>query len=360
MGRDTALAMAHRIAMAVLPLLVMVAAAMGEDPSPIHNLDAGEIAEIDDGNFVDLFDDDGVSPVNVQHDVSHMGAADVDTALNTWDVLYGDEHPSKLGATKDEGADEEAKAPNPKIEEKKEEEKKVTKELLDAKSVEETGALEVKLGQLKDQVNEMEEADDTPEQAQANLEKDIQKEVARARAQKGEARKTLLAAKDEATTEQAQNQMKQAQKIIDQESKKLTTAQAAGDEKAVKASSDLIKAKTREINQASAATLISHEHKALVDNAEVAMSKFLDKPKIFAKISDTKPTLVEVKPEVPGVAKAQKQEAQEKAHVEEVVAQKNQQQAEDKLTNATTPEAKTEAKADLKKADKEVVAAKVK
>merc|ERR1711881_403194 len=364
MGRDTALVMASRIAMAVLPLMLMLAFALGEDPSAVQDLDAGEIAEIDDGNFVDLFDDNDADSVSVEHDSSHMGSGDMKTALDTWEVLYGSDHPSKLGASKEDATEaepaEEAEEANPKLEAKKEEEKKVTDQLLKATSAKETGALEVKLGQLKDQVKEIEDADETPEQAQANLQKQIQKEVARARNAKSEARKTLLAAKDEATTEQAQKQMKDAQKIIAKESKKLAQAQADGDEQAAKASSDVIKAKNQEINQASSATLISHEHKALVDSAEAAMSKFLDKPKVFAKISDTKPTLVEVKPEAPGADNAAKEEVVEKAKVEEAAASAQQSKAEEKLSNATTPEAKTAAKEELKAADDKIVAAKVK
>merc|ERR1711881_559412 len=360
MGRDTALVMASRIAMAVLPLMLMLAFALGEDPSAVQDLDAGEIAEIDDGNFVDLFDDDDADSVSVEHDSSHMGSGDMKTALDTWEVLYGSDHPSKLGASKEDATEaepaEEAEEANPKLEAKKEEEKKVTDQLLKATSAKETGALEVKLGQVK----EIEDADETPEQAQANLQKQIQKEVARARNAKSEARKTLLAAKDEATTEQAQKQMKDAQKIIEKESKKLAQAQADGDEEAAKASSEVIKAKNQEINQASSATLISHEHKALVDSAEVAMSKFLDKPKVFAKISDTKPPLVEVKPEAPGADNAAKEEVVEKAKVEEAAASAQQSKAEEKLSNATTPEAKTAAKEELKAADDKIVAAKVK
>merc|ERR1711881_139795 len=364
MGRDTALVMASRIAMAVLPLMLMLAFALGEDPSAVQDLDAGEIAEIDDGNFVDLFDDNDADSVSVEHDSSHMGSGDMKTALDTWEVLYGSDHPSKLGASKEDATEaepaEEAEEANPKLEAKKEEEKKVTDQLLKATSAKETGALEVKLGQLKDQVKEIEDADETPEQAQANLQKQIQKEVARARNAKSEARKTLLAAKDEATTEQAQKQMKDAQKIIAKESKKLAQAQADGDEQAAKASSDVIKAKNQEINQASSATLISHEHKALVDSAEAAMSKFLDKPKVFSKISDTKPPLVEVKPEAPGADNAAKEEVVEKAKVEEAAASAQQSNAEEKLSNATTPEAKTAAKEELKAADDKIVAAKVK
>merc|ERR1711959_190593 len=350
--------------MAVLPLMLMLAFALGEDPSAVQDLDAGEIAEIDDGNFVDLFDDNDADSVSVEHDSSHMGSGDMKTALDTWEVLYGSDHPSKLGASKEDATEaepaEEAEEANPKLEAKKEEAKKVTDQLLKATSAKETGALEVKLGQLKDQVKEIEDADETPEQAQANLQKQIQKEVARARNAKSEARKTLLAAKDGATTEQAQKQMKDAQKTIDKESKKLAQAQADGDEQAAKASFDVIKAKNQEINQASSATLISHEHKALVDSAEAAMSKFLDKPKVFAKISDTKPTLVEVKPEAPGADNAAKEEVVEKAKVEEAAASAQQSNAEEKLSNATTPEAKTAAKEELKAADDKIVAAKVK
>ena len=110
---------------------------------------------------------------------------------------------------------------NPKITAKKEQEAEITKSLLKSTSVEETNALEVKLGKVKDQIQELASADDTPEQAKAKLEKDIQKEVGRARAAKSEARKTLLAAKDSATSERAQDKMKAAQKIIEKESEKL-------------------------------------------------------------------------------------------------------------------------------------------
>merc|ERR1711981_1039216 len=365
MGRDRGVAMVMRAAVAALPLLLLVAFASGEDQNPVESLDAGEIAEIDDGNFVDVFDSHDVSSVNVGHDTAHMGSSDIKTALDTWETLYGDDsHPAKLGASQEGDVSDEAAPdaaePNPKIEAKKEEKAEITKKLLKSTSVEETAALEVKLGKVKDQVKVMEESEESPAGAQANLEKDIQKEVKRARAAKGQARKTLLAAKDEAASEQAQNAMKAAQKVIDEQSEKLAKAQEDGDEQAVKASSDLIKAKNKEINEASAETLISHEHQALVANAERAMSKFLDKPKIFAKVSATEPTLVEVKPEVAGASEAQVEQAKEQAKVEEAVAEKQQEAAEEKMSNSTTPEAKEEAKNELKAADDKVVEAKVK
>merc|ERR1711981_37179 len=372
MGRDRGVAMVMRAAVAALPFLLLVAFASGEDQNPVESLDAGEIAEIDDGNFVDVFDSHDVSSVNVGHDTAHMGSSDIKTALDTWETLYGDDsHPAKLGASQEGDVSDEAAPdaaePNPKIEAKKEEKAEITKKLLKSTSVEETAALEVKLGKVKDQVKVMEESEESPAGAQANLEKDIQKEVKRARAAKGQARKTLLAAKDEAASEQAQNAMKAAQKVIDEQSEKLAKAQEDGDEQAVKASSDLIKAKNKEINEASAETLISHEHQALVANAERAMSKFLDKPKIFAKVSSTEPTLLEVKPEVPGANaaaagtnKAQAEQDQEEAKVEEKVAEKSVDAAEENMSNATTPEAKEKAKEELAAADKKVVEAKVK
>merc|ERR1719353_703678 len=296
-----------RLALAVCAMIA-VAFAAGEDNNPVESLDAGEIAAIDDGNFVDVFDDEGADPVNVQHDVDHMGSEDVSNALETWDALYGEDHPSKLGASNEPEAADSQDGENPKITAKKEQEAEITKSLLKSTSVEETNALEVKLGKVKDQIQELASADDTPEQAKAKLEKDIQKEVGRARAAKSEARKTLLAAKDSATSEQAQDKMKAAQKVIEKESEKLNKAQEEGDEKAAKQSSDIIKAKNKEIVEAGAETLISHEHQALVAHAERTMAKYLDKPKIFAKVSSSEPTLVEVKPAVPGANEAQAKE----------------------------------------------------
>merc|ERR1712010_74651 len=353
------LTMAMRLALAVCAMIA-VAFAAGEDNNPVESLDAGEIAAIDDGNFVDVFDDEGADPVNVQHDVDHMGSEDVSNALETWDALYGEDHPSKLGASNEPEAADSQDGENPKITAKKEQEAEITKSLLKSTSVEETNALEVKLGKVKDQIQEMASADDTPEQAKAKLEKDIQKEVGRARAAKSEARKTLLAAKDSATSERAQDKMKAAQKIIEKESEKLNKAQEEGDEKAAKQSSDIIKAKNKEIVEAGAETLISHEHQALVAHAERTMAKYLDKPKIFAKVSSSEPTLVEVKPAVPGANEAQAKEAKEEAKIEETVAGKQQVVAEDKIANATTPAAKEEAKEELKVADKKIVEAKVK
>merc|ERR1711981_1287031 len=360
---EIALAMAIKPALAVLPMLLILAAFSGAE-NPVESLDAGEIAEIDDGNFVDVFDD-ASSKFDVHHDQAHMGSGDMKTALDTWDALYGDDHPSKLGATGEpNGPDAADDAPepeaNPKLEAKQEEEKSITKNLLKSTSQEETARLEVKLGKVKDQVKEMEEASESPDQAQANLQKDIAKEVMRARAAKSEARKTLLAAKDNAASEVAQNKMKAAQKTIDKESEKLRKAQEDGDEESAKASTNIIKAKNEEINEASAETLISHEHQALVANAEKAISKFLDKPKIFAKVSSTEPTLLEVKPEVAGASEAQVEQAKEQAKVEEAVAEKQQEAAEEKMSNSTTPEAKEEAKNELKAADDKVVEAKVK
>merc|ERR1712164_34550 len=322
---DIRLTMAMRSVAALCCLLV----AYGVAENPVESLDAGEIAEIDDGNFVDVFDSDDVGSVNVQHDVDHMGSQDVSSALETWDALYGEDHPSKLVASNEPDSE------NPKIAAKKQQEQEITQNLLKSNSVEETTALEVKLGKVKDDIKELETADESPDQAKANLEKDIQKEVARARTAKSEARKTLLAAKDSATTEKAQSQMKAAQKIIDQESEKLAKAQADGDENQAKRSSDIIKAKNQGIVKASAATLISHEHQALVQNAARTMSKYLDKPKIFAKVNGDEPTLVEMKPEVAGASQAQAQEVKAEAKVQEAVAEKQLAAAEDKAANAT-------------------------
>merc|ERR1712159_450339 len=191
MGKREILAMARRLALVACAMFV-VAFAAGVDENPVESLDAGEIAEIDDGNFVDVFDSDDVGSVNVQHDVDHMGSQDVSSALETWDALYGEDHPSKLGASNEPDSE------NPKIAAKKQQEQEITQNLLKSNSVEETTALEVKLGKVKDDIKELETADESPDQAKANLEKDIQMEAAR--------------------------------KIIDQESEKLAKAQADGDE----------------------------------------------------------------------------------------------------------------------------------
>ena len=55
------LTMAMRLALAVCAMIA-VAFAAGEDNNPVESLDAGEIAAIDDGNFVDVFDDEGDTP----------------------------------------------------------------------------------------------------------------------------------------------------------------------------------------------------------------------------------------------------------------------------------------------------------
>merc|ERR1711959_21838 len=157
MGGDTALAMAMKAALAVLSVLLILAAFTAAE-NPVESLDSGEIAEIDDGNFVDLFDDDDDQGA-ADKDDDHLGASDMKTALNTWDVLYGgQDHPSKLGASSEPAAEQTVETeaePNPKIEAKQEEEKKIREKLMKAKSVDETAQLEEKLGRVKDQVSEL-------------------------------------------------------------------------------------------------------------------------------------------------------------------------------------------------------------
>merc|ERR1711871_909322 len=181
---DIRVAMAIRSVAALCCLLV----AYGAAENPVQSLDAGEIAEIDDGDFVDVFDSPDVSPVDVAPDT-----ADMATAMDTWEVLYGDSHPSKLGET------ESTRGEDPAVVKAKAKVADVRKQLLDSSSAEESAKLNEKLGAAKDALEQAEASDKSPAEQKKSLEEQISKEVKKAQQAKASARNALLKAKDEAT-----------------------------------------------------------------------------------------------------------------------------------------------------------------
>merc|ERR1712178_168123 len=97
MGRDRGRAMVVSPLLKLLPVLLCILSLSGAE-NPLERLDAGEVAEVDDGDFADVFDDaDGASPVAIGDDTRHMSKDDVDAALSTWEVLYGHGHTENLG-----------------------------------------------------------------------------------------------------------------------------------------------------------------------------------------------------------------------------------------------------------------------
>merc|ERR1712086_850598 len=283
--------------------------------NPVTSLDAGEIAEVDEGDFADIFDSKAVDSASVDDDTDHMDKQDIGNALNTWEVLYGDsKHTLGESASK-------KTAERKELDKAKKEKGKVTEQLLKATSVQETNKLEKKLESTKKEVADAKAKVDGPASSLKDIKKDIKKQVAKSEENKEKAREQEMDAKTPATSAAAQ----------------------------------AIDSKTAEAK--SAAKQGASAQDKIINKAETAMSQFLSKPRTYVKTGTGEKVMVELKPKTAADA----QQAEKDAKIAEATADQQKKTAENDLAKAAGDPAKVAvAKKEMSKAESNAVKAKVK
>merc|ERR1711966_16534 len=281
MGSRSLIAMARLLLLPVLCVALSYAAV----ENPVTSLDAGEIAEVDEGDFADMFDSKAVDSASVGDDTDHMDKQDISNALNTWEVLYGDKHTLGESVSK-------KTAERKELDKAKKEKGKVTEQLLKATSVEETNKLEKKLESTKKEVADAKAKVDGPASSLKDIKKDIKKQVARS------------------------------------EEKKLEKAVASGDAQAAEVATQAIDSKTAEAK--SAAKQGASAQEKIINKAETAMSQFLSKPQTYVKTGTGDKVMVELKPKTAADA----EQAEKDAQTAEVAAEQQKKVAENDLAKA--------------------------
>jgi len=339
-------------------MLVFMLVALVTSESPVESLDAGEIAEVDDGDFTDVFDSRDVSSVDVHGPIDHMGPEDMRVALNTWEVLYGDDHPN-LGVSQEITSEASPKvtAAQTKVDE-------LTQSLLKSTSEVDTKAFQSKLTEAKKALQATRWEEMTPEQREQKNQADIKQAIMDAKNAQATARSILLSTTDSPTSDKAKMTMDAMTKKIEEYDARLKKAQQTGDLPSIQMATAGINESIQTMKAISnVGTAVSPGQDTIVAAAEQAMNKFIGNPQIFAKVTASQPIMITVQPKSPGqnvLWKGRPTDTMGQLLAEkDAKAVKAQTNAETTLLAAKTSEQKQQAKKDFDNAERKVIEVKV-